>query len=277
MTIVPQQTKASRLRDLHHGTGLLILPNAWDAASARVFEAAGFPAIATTSSGIAYSLAELDGERIGRERMLARVAEIAAAVSIPVSADMETGYSGSPEEVAETARLVVEAGAVGINLEDGLLTGDGLVAAEVHAGRIRAARKAAPFLVVNARTDLYLRRMGEAGERYSETVRRARVYLEAGADCIFVPGVDDADTISRLVREIPGPVNILAWPGTPSPGELERLGVRRVTFGSGPMRAAMGLVRRIAAEVLEQRSYGALFEGAIAPKEMAEIMRSKGA
>ena len=272
--------KAELLRGLHHGERLLVLPNAWDGMSARVFEDCGFPAIATTSAGIAYALGYPDGERLGRDEMAEATARIAGAVSVPVTADVEAGYGDSAQAVAQTARAVIEAGAVGLNLEDtkdatppeagDSVGGDAafpLQDLETQQAKIRAVveagREAGVPLVVNARTDLYWRSLGDPGWRFEQTIRRANAFLEAGADCVFVPGVGDAESISALAREISGPLNVLAGPGAPSTSELAELGVRRVSVGSGPARAAMGLVRRMGQELLEEGTYATIAEGAI--------------
>lgn len=263
-----QKTKAEIFRDLHHAPPILVLPNAWDAASAKLFELAGFKAIGTTSAGIAHSLGYVEPQRISREEMLQSVRRITKSVQLPVSADMEAGYALTPEGVADTVTGVIAAGAVGINLEDS--PGDSgypLIDPALHVDKIRAARAAAdasgmPF-VINARTDVYLFAVGEPSTRFDNAVRRANAYREAGADCLFVPGVADPETIARLVREIHGPINILANPGVPSTPELERLGVARVSLGSGPMRATMGLIRRIAKELMASGTYKAFTEDTI--------------
>lgn len=286
--------KAERLRELHRGEEILVLPNAWDPMSARVFEDCGFPAIATTSAGVAYALGYPDGERLDRDEMTEATARIAAAVSVPVTADVEAGYGGTPEEVAQTSRAIIEAGAVGLNIEDSAdpeppgnaaPSGKGnlslLVDLEEQLERIRAVVEAgravgAP-LVVNARTDVYLRKVGDPNSRFGETVRRASAFLEAGADCVFVPGVKGPDTIGALVREIGGPLNVLAGPDAPPTSELAALGVRRVTVGSGPARAAMGLIRRMGRELLDDGTYAAIFEGAIPyPEANALFVRAPG-
>lgn len=287
-----QPEKAERLRGLHREGEILVLPNAWDALSARVFEDCGFPAVATTSAGIAYALGHPDGERLTRDEMAVATSRIARAVEVPVSADVEAGYGPSPEAAAETARAVIGAGAVGLNLEDTTdatppqagaspsgETAFPLAALEDQAGKIRAVveagREAGVPLVVNARTDVYWRSLGDPEWRFGEAVRRANAFLEAGADCAFVPGLTDAETISALAREIAGPLNVLAGPGAPPASELASLGVRRVTVGSGPARAAMGLVRRIGRELLEEGTYASIVEGAI-PYQEANGLFSDG-
>ena len=274
------EAKVDLLRGLHGGETLLVLPNAWDGMSARVFEDCGFPAIATTSAGISYALGYPDGEYLGRDEMAEATARIAGAVSVPVTADVEAGYGDSPQAVAATARAVIEAGAVGLNLEDsaspeppGRAASSGkdnsspLLELEEQLERIRAiieaGRLAGVPLVLNARTDVYWRGVGDPDRRFGETVRRANAFLEAGADCVFVPGAQDASTIGDLVREITGPLNVLAGPDAPSLSELASLGVRRVSVGSGPARAVMGLVRRIGRELLESGTYSSMTERAI--------------
>ncbi|HEX6964779.1 MAG TPA: isocitrate lyase/phosphoenolpyruvate mutase family protein [Gemmatimonadaceae bacterium] len=263
-----QRHRAEIFRQLHHGEHILVLPNAWDVATARVFQAAGFPAVATTSAGIANALGYPDGERISREEMVAMVERIAHHLDVPLTADMEAGYTDTLQGLEETARLVVTAGAVGLNLEDA--TGgeeSPLYDIELAADRVRAVRDAAAAagvpLVINARTDVFLGQVGEPSTRLAHAIKRANAYRAAGADCLFVPGVRDAETIRTLASEIDGPINILAGPGAPSAPELERLGVARVSVGSGPARAALGLVQRIARELAERGTYESFTTGAI--------------
>jgi 2-methylisocitrate lyase-like PEP mutase family enzyme len=273
-----QKTKAAALRALHSGKDVLLLPNVWDAASARIIEQAGFPAIATTSAGIAFAHGFPDGQKISRGRMIAAVAQIAGAVHAPVTADAEAGYGNKPEDAAETARGVIEAGGVGMNFEDA--TGDAahpLFDLSLQLERIRAIRETATKLdvplVLNARTDVYLLQVGDPAGRYDETVRRLQAFRGAGADCVFVPGLRDAPTIGRLVADLQCPLNILGVPGAPSIGELAALGVKRISLGSGPMRAAIGVLRRLAEELRTQGTYQAL-EGAPSHAEMNELMNS---
>lgn len=266
MTTDLQKSKAMALRAMHRGERILVLPNAWDVASARVFEGAGFGAIATTSAGVAFSLGYPDGQKISREEMLARVARIAKAVKVPVTADVESGYGERPEDAARTAREVIEAGAVGMNLEDA--PGDGahpLVELSLQLEKIHAVREAAlktgVLLVLNARTDAYLLELGAAEKRYDEAVRRLLAFRDAGADCVFVPGLRDAETIGRIVRDVKCPVNILVGPGSPTVPELGKLGVARVSIGSAAMRATLGLAKRIAEELKSSGTYTTLEDG----------------
>ena len=253
--------KAEQFRELHQGPRLLVLANVWDVASARIVERAGFPALATSSAAVANSLGYPDGQRISRAEMLEVVRRIAAKVSVPVSADLEAGYGETGEEVAETAAALIDAGACGLNLEDGVDEAR-LVPVEQHAAKVRRIREAGIArgvrVVINARTDVYLAQAGDPATRFERTLERLRAYREAGADSLFVPGVYDAETIGRLARAAPGPLNVLAGPATPPLAELERLGVRRVSFGSWPARAALGLFSRFASELMEKGAFTTL-------------------
>jgi 2-methylisocitrate lyase-like PEP mutase family enzyme len=271
-----QSAKAETLRKLHSGPALLVLPNAWDVASAKIIVAAGARAVATTSAGVASVFGFPDGQHISREEMLDMVARIARAVEVPVSADVEAGYGSTPEAAASTARAVVEAGAVGLNLEDADEAGV-LVPMELHIQRIRAARAAAVSsgvsLVINGRTDAFAARGLGTEARVAEAVRRANAYLAAGADCAFVPFVTDREAIGRLAREISGPLNVLAGVGSPPLQELQRLGVRRVSVGSAIARAAYARARRVAQELLGRGTYDELAD-TIPYAEMQEILAS---
>jgi 2-methylisocitrate lyase-like PEP mutase family enzyme len=271
-----QHQKAAAFLALHKpGNGILILPNAWDVASARVFAISGFPAIGTTSSGVAIAHGYPDGQKISRDEMIAAVGAIARGVSAPVSADVEGGYGRSPEAAGETARAALAAGAVGINLEDGDHDSpDALLDLSLQVERIKAAREAGRamgvHLVINARTDIFLLR--NANDRTDIAVRRANAYREAGADCLFPIGARDADTIASLAREIAGPINILAMPGVPPIPELRRLGVARLSVGGGPMRATLGLVKRAAEELLGPGTYSSFLENTLSSSDMKKIL-----
>jgi len=265
MNMTTQIEKAIEFRQRHR-VGVLVLPNAWDVASARIFEEAGFPAIATTSAGIAFSLGYPDGQRISREEMIARIGRIVRAVKVPVTADIEWGYGSTAEDVARTTREVIEAGAVGMNLEDATGRADQpLLTLERAVEKIKAAREAAAqqrvLIVVNARTDIYLLPGGNPDADFQEAVRRLVAFRDAGADCVFAPGLKDADTIGRLVKSVQCPLNILAAPGTPPIAELEKMGVARVSVGSGFMRATLGLLRRAAEELKSAGTYSAIADG----------------
>ncbi len=266
-----QRERAARFRALHGGPGILLLCNVWDAASARVVEEAGFPAIATTSAGIAWSLGFADGEQAPFEDVVAAVRRIVRIAGVPVSADIETGFGESPEESAKSCLAILEAGAVGVNLEDGVDARDGLVEPALQCEKIRAAKEAAAAagldLFVNARTDGFLDQVGDPATRLEEAVRRCNAYRAAGADGLFVPGLSDEAAIGRLVREIDGPVNILAGPQSPPIATLARLGVARVSLGSAAARAGLGLLRRVARELADHGTYSAIASDAISYAE----------
>ncbi len=268
MNASEQGRKAEELRKLHGGPRVLVLPNAWDVASARVLEELGYPAIATTSAGVAFARGYPDGQRVARDQMLEVVARIARAVRVPVTADMEAGYGITSKDMAETAKAIVAAGAVGLNLED--VTGDtesSQVDMAQQVEKIRAIRETSASLgvslVINARTDVYLMPIGPEATRFERTVERGRAYRAAGADCVFAPGVKERDLIEKLVKAIGAPLNILVTPGCPSIPELRKIGVARASVGSGVIRSSLGLVRRIGKELLETGTYSTVFEGAI--------------
>jgi 2-methylisocitrate lyase-like PEP mutase family enzyme len=267
MNTEEQKAKAMAFRAMHRAGKILVLPNAWDVASARVFEEAGFGAIATTSGGVAFSLGYPDGQKISREEMLARAGRMARAVKVPVTADVEAGYGFGPEDAARTTSEVIAAGVVGMNLEDA--TGDPshpLVDLPVQLERIRAVKAAAlktgVLLVLNARTDVFLAKVGEPAGRYDKAATRLLAYRDAGADCVFLPGIVERETIGRIVRDLQCPVNILVGPGSPTIAELQDVGVARVSIGSSAMRATLGLVKRIAEELRASGTYHSL-EGGI--------------
>jgi 2-methylisocitrate lyase-like PEP mutase family enzyme len=247
-------------------------------ASARIIEEAGFPAVATTSAGVAFTLGYPDGEKISREEMLAAVARIARGVKVPVSADVEAGYGNTPEDAARTAQGVIEAGAVGLNLEDASGKPETpLVELPLQLEKIRAMRETANRLkvplVLNARTDVYLLQVGPPDSRYDEAARRLRAYRDAGADCVFVPGVSDAAIIKSMVSDLAWPINILAGPGSPTVTELRKLGVARISLGSSPMRATLGLLRNLAKELKSSGTYSSM-EAAPPHSEINELMKT---
>ena len=277
MDMTAQRRKAEELRKLHSGPRMLVLPNAWDVASARVLEELGYPAIATTSAGVAFTLGYPDGQRVTRDEMLEVVARIARVVRVPVTADMEAGYGTTLANMAETAKAIVAAGAVGLNLED--VTGEtesSQVNTELQAEKIRTIRETSASLgvplVVNARTDIYLMPIGPEATRFERTVERLRAYRAAGADCVFAPGVSERGLIEKLVKAVAAPLNVLVTPGCPPIPELEKLGVRRASIGSGVMRSTLGLVRRIGRELLEKGTYSSVFEGAIPFAEVNALL-----
>ena len=258
------QEAAGKLRELHTA-GVLILPNAWDAGSAAVITEAGAQAIATTSGGISWSVGQPDGQRLTRAEMTARVREIVAAVSVPVTADIEGGYGASPADVALTVAEVVAAGVAGVNIEDSRAPGGPLFSIAEQAARIRAARESAasaalPELFINARTDVFLYSIGPAETRLDEVRARCVAYAAAGADGLFVPGLTSLPVIAELAAASPLPLNIMAGPGAPPVAELTAAGVRRISTGTAITQAAYALAGRAAAELLTKGTYTELEE-----------------
>jgi 2-methylisocitrate lyase-like PEP mutase family enzyme len=281
-----QRTLADVFRRLHQPDAgrILVLPNAWDAMSARLIEEAGARAIATTSAGVAWALGRTDGEGLTRDQMINAIERITRVVRVPVTADVERGYGdGTPADVAETVRRVIGAGAVGINLEDAPGR-DGATLMEIgaQAERVAAAREAASGegveIYINARIDPYLVQAGAPEGRFDETVRRAAAYVAAGADGVFVPGVADAETIRALAAAVRVPLNVMAGRGAgPDVAALQALGVARVSVGPALTLAVMAQVRRAAAEVLEQGTFTALQGGLTFPEANALFHRGREA
>ncbi len=260
--------RARRFNELHRTTDPFVIGSVWDPASAVVFERAGFAALGTSSAGVAYSQGFPDGQVIPLDAMIEAIGRIVDSVRIPVSADMEAGFGTTPEAIAAACLRAIEAGAVGVNIEDAPAGGSGsLVDVDYQCEAIRRIRQAAQSigagLFINARTDAFWLRLWDEPERIAQSIARARAYLEAGADGIFIPGALDPITVRTLTSAIDAPVNILAMPGCPDIGHLRELGVRRLSQGSGPARAALGLSRRIALELLESGTYSSFHSGAL--------------
>ena len=246
--------RRQRFRALHAGPAILVLPNAWDVASARIFEQAGFPAIATTSAGLANALGFPDGDALDVELHLATLERLVRALDVPLSADVESGYARDARGVGAFIARLAQTGVAGFNLEDTVHETE-LFPLDVARERVRAARAAAPELFLNARTDIYLGDIGPEATRFERTVERLRAYAEEGADGVFVPGITDTETIERLAAATPLPLNVLAGAATPDAATLERLGARRVSVGSGPMRRTLGVLRQIARELREEGTF----------------------
>lgn len=243
----------------------LILANAWDCMSARLVEEAGALAIATTSAGVSWALGHHDGHGLTRDTMIEAVRRMVQSVRVPVTADVESGYgAGTPDDVAETVTRVIEAGAVGVNFEDSPGHGGAkLVDTANQQSRFASARAAAKSagvdVWINARIDTYLKAVGDdADSRFDETVRRAKAYVAAGADGVFVPLVTDTATIERLVAAVGAPLNVLAGPGAPQIETLRALGVARVSVGPWLARSVMEHIRRATNEIMTAGTYDAL-------------------
>lgn len=274
-----QAGKAEDFRALHKKGHVLILPNAWDAASARAFENAGFSAVATSSAGMMVSLGYPDGEVIGRSEFVEAVQRIARVLTVPLSVDVVAGFGETPDEVAATVRDVVKAGAVGVNIEDFIHGEKKLHMVEKQVEKLKAVKKLQQVsnvpIVINARTDALRYAEGDEAARLKEAIRRAVAYRDAGADCVYPMGLTDPATISTFVRALNFPTNVMVRKGLPSVKELERLGVRRVSFGPTASYAAMGLLKRISKEVLEKGTYESLLDGAISYDELNNLAAPK--
>ena len=243
----PTSTKADLFRSLHEPGNPIVLPNAWDVTSARVFVTAGFGALATSSVAMADSLGYSDGEKTPPDEMFAAVRRVTHAVDVPVTADIERGYRLPAEEIAQR---LADAGAVGCNLEDSDPATKELVDVNTQAAFLGDVVSAAgSSVVVNARIDVHLRQAGEPGTRMEEAIRRGRAYLDAGVACVYPIGLIDRDEIAHFVQAVDGPVNVTFRPGTPSLGELADLGVARITYGGGLHLAMQGWLGAIAARI----------------------------
>jgi 2-methylisocitrate lyase-like PEP mutase family enzyme len=267
-----QAAKVDEFRQLHNRKRVLVIPNAWDVPSARVFENEGFSAVATSSAGVLVSLGYPDGEDIPFKEFVSAVKRIARVLSVPLSADVVGGFGDSPEGVARSVRAVVDAGAVGINIEDFVPSAKKLLPVEKQIARLRALvrlrRSLGISFVINARTDALRYAAGDDDSKFEEAVRRAEAYRDLGVDCVYPMGLTDAASISRFVKELDFPVNVMVRKGLPPVPELQRLGVARVSFGPSASYATMGLLKRASKEVREKGTYGALLDGAITFDEL---------
>ena len=271
-TLKTQKLKAEDFRELHHGKRILILPNGWDVPSARLFEDAGFPAIATSSAGVLVSLGYPDGEVIGRDEFVSAVGRIARVLSVPLSADIVAGFGKTTKEVLMSVKAILKTGAVGINIEDFAHATKKLFPIERQIENVKAIRKLGMTsgvpIVINARTDAFRYAEGDDDVRFKEAIRRATAYRDAGADCVYPMGLTDPASIAAFVLALDFPVNVMVRKGLPEISELQRLGVARVSLGPSASYAAMGLLKRAAKELLEKGTYENLVEGAITFDEL---------
>ncbi|HEY9180433.1 MAG TPA: isocitrate lyase/phosphoenolpyruvate mutase family protein [Candidatus Baltobacteraceae bacterium] len=258
MQIETLAEKARTLRALHRPGDPVVFFNAWDAVSARILEKLGVPAIATSSAAIAWAEGFADGQHISRERMLAGVERVTSAVRVPVTADAEGAYGLEVQDAAQTARGVIDAGAVGLNFEDAVTGGVddiGHMCARIAAMAETGQQLGVPLLI-NARTDVFLDRIGpDDAWRLNEAIERGKRFLQAGAACIFVPGVSDERTIEALAKEIHGPLNVLANASTPPVRRLAELGVARVSVGGAAIAHALSHFRSAAAKTLADGTF----------------------
>jgi 2-methylisocitrate lyase-like PEP mutase family enzyme len=270
-----QKEKAQAFRELHHEGGILILPNAWDVPSARVFENEGFPAVATSSAGLMVSLGYPDGEVIGRDEFVSAVERIARVVCVPLSVDIVAGFGVTIQEVLTTVKAILRIGAIGINIEDFVHATKTLYPMERQVESVKAIRKLGDTVgipvVINARTDALRFGTGDEDAKFEEVVRRAIAYRDAGADCVYPMGLIEATSIRRFVKQLDFPTNVMVRRGLPTIKELESLGVARLSFGPSASYAAMGLLKRAAREVQELGTYQNLVDGAIGFDELNSL------
>jgi len=252
-----QIAKAEQFRKLHEGPEVLVLPNAWDAASAAIMADAGAKAVATSSAAVAWAYGYADGDVLPMDLVVATIAmAVKAAGDTPVTADVEGGFTDDLDQLSRNIARVIEAGAVGINIEDGGRD-PALHARKIAAVRAQAAKQGVP-LFINARTDVYLRGLAEGEAAYEESVKRAALYVEAGADGIFVPGAADPALIGRLAQAITRPLNVMGWVGVPKAAELQALGVRRLSSATNPFRVAYAAMGRAVSAYLRDGDPDAL-------------------
>ncbi len=281
MILKPGQIERAKTFRALHDAPVFVMANAWDVASARIFELAGFQAIGTTSAGISATLGFPDGQYIGVKDTADVVYRLVKHTNVPISADIEAGYSQTTEGVVESAQAVLKAGAIGINIEDS--TGDSqhpLIATDLQQERIRAIADITSAqgvrLFINARTDVFLLSGEKAIHLLESAIERANAYIEAGADCIFVPDFENLDksTISTLAAEISAPVNIIAGRKTPSLSELKKMGVTRVSLGPRHMRATFALLKKIATEIMEDGTFSFMTADTLSYSEINDMFSS---
>jgi 2-methylisocitrate lyase-like PEP mutase family enzyme len=260
---------STTFRRLHSNTVPLRLPNAWDAASARLFESQGASAIATTSAGVSWALGYRDGCNISVNELVAAAARIARVLTVPLSIDMENGYSDEPKAVAEHVNRLIDLGIAGINIEDGLDSAD-LLASKIEAIR-GAASKAGADLFVNARCDVFLASLVEKSKLVEESIARGKTYTRAGADGLFLPGIVQAQDIMAVVDAVSVPLNVMAWPSLADAAELGKIGVRRLSAGSAISQVLWGRAARLARDFLDSGRSGPLSEASMPYAELQEL------
>lgn len=266
--------KTALFRKLHGPGEILVLPNAWDAGSARLIEETGAKAIATSSAAVSWAHGYADGETIPSETLLKAVREIARTIRVPLSVDAEAGLDATPEMVADFVVKLVEAGASGINLEDGNSSPE-LLATKIRAIKDTVKRKNGD-IYINARADVYLRKLPAPEGPLEAMIARGKTYAAAGADGFFAPGVADIADIKAIVGAVDLPLNILVWPGLAPISELKMAGVRRVSAGSATARAALGALKAVTKEMLEVGRYDAMFKSAEGLQNMNALFAPKG-
>jgi len=270
-----QVTKAQTFLEQHHASKLLILPNIWDPVGARLLQHVGFPSVATASAAVAYSLGYDDGQRITFPTMLKVIRAIVSSVRVPVTADIEGGYAEEPHDVAANVREVIRTGVAGINIEDSTVEGGPLREVDAQCDRIRAVRVMAETegipLVINARTDVFLQK-APSGDKISETITRARAYIDAGADCIYPITAGDLKTLGAIREAIDAPINVYANRNAASMKELEALGINRLSLGPGLIKACLTTMRDVALGLKDYGSYDAFTKDAISIDEILRFV-----
>lgn len=261
--------RLNTFRQLHDGKQLLLLANAWDAGSARLIESLGAPAIATSSAGVAWTQGYQDGAQMPPELAIAAARSIARVLSVPLTVDIENGYSSDPRAVADFVQRLVDSGVVGINLEDGCEAPE-LMARKIEAIKNATAR-AGTDIFINARTDLYLHGAASETGRVEATLARAAIFRAAGADGLFVPGILRADEIRAVAGGTGLPFNVMGYPGLPSATELAGLGVRRLSAGAGIPRALWGAARGMAQGFLAHGDTGPLAAQGMSYDELQQL------
>lgn len=268
-----QRVKAEWLRAMHHRPSPLVLPNAWDVITARIFEGVGFPAVGTTSAGMAAALGYADGSYLPVEMLEPALRRMVEAVQVPITADIEAGYGRTTQDTVDNVHRLIDTGIAGINIED--FAGkpyDALIPIEIQVERITAIRELAGAvgipLVINARIDAVFHSGLEGSALMDEILWRACQYQQAGADCIFVFGVHDASTIKKLVLGISGPLNIMVGTGVPSAMELASLGVARISMGPAALLVAMRAVKQVAAELFTDGTSESSSQSAMSYQEL---------
>ncbi|MCG8525039.1 MAG: isocitrate lyase/phosphoenolpyruvate mutase family protein [Opitutales bacterium] len=272
-----QNQKAKAFHALHHAGKLLILPNIWNPVGAKMLEHQGYPAVATASAALSASLGYLDGEKISRNTLLEQIGRIANSVDVPVTADIESGYGESTDELKETIRGVIDAGIVGINIEDSTDDGEKMRPIDEQCEHLAAVREAADEvdvrLFINARIDAFMSEVYPNSEsQFSDAITRAKAFLEAGANGVYPIGPGDEATIKRLRKEIDAPINILAREGAISLKEMQAIGINRVTFGPYIFRSCYGKLKTIAQELKDLGAYDCFIEGSVSGPEMADYL-----
>jgi 2-methylisocitrate lyase-like PEP mutase family enzyme len=277
--MMTQIEKAERFRLMHHGKHMLVLPNAWDVPSSRLFEEVGFPAVATSSAGMMVSLGYQDGETIPRQEYIEAVRRIGKAVSVPFSVDVVAGFGRTPKEVSETVQEVVHAGAVGINIEDFDHATKKLFSADAQVEKLyeimTIAEKLGIPIVLNARTDAFKYAEGDEEDRFNEAIERGKMYREAGADCVYPMGLTLKNHIKKYINSVNSPVNVMVRKGLPSISELEEIGVARLSFGPSASYAVMGFLKRVCQEILAQGNFEGLIKDIIDYDELNRLALPK--